>query len=129
MLSGRAPEKLIVAGTRTFHDWELLGRCLRQWFGSVPPGRAEIVCGCAAGADTLGADWAHDSGVPVKFFHPDWNAHGKAAGPIRNQLMAEYADGLMAFWEGRSPGTKDMITRALEHGLWVKVVRYLPRVP
>ena len=44
-----------------------------------------------------------------KYIYLDWNKHGKAAGPIRNRQMAEYADCLIAVWDGKSRGTKNMI--------------------
>ena len=57
--------------------------------------------------------------------HPaDWDKHGKAAGPIRNAEMAEVADALIAFWDGQSRGTANMISLAKSKGLSVAVVRY-----
>ncbi len=66
------------------------------------------------------------SGVPgTKGTREAWNeqaakANGKAAGPIRNQEMADYADALIAF-PGQS-GTYDTIRRATRKGLVVKLV-------
>lgn len=56
-------------------------------------------------------NWAktQDSGnFPIKKFYPDWGKHGKAAGPIRNKQMAEYADALLLIWDGESKGSKNM---------------------
>lgn len=47
--------------------------------------------------------------IPVKRFPADWDRHGRAAGPIRNCQMAQYADALIAIWDGKSRGTKNMI--------------------
>ncbi|WP_276914036.1 DNA cytosine methyltransferase [Aneurinibacillus aneurinilyticus] len=54
----------------------------------------------------------------------DWDKYGNSAGYIRNREMAQSADALMAFWDGKSPGTKHMIDLAKEYGLSVIVVRY-----
>ena len=54
----------------------------------------------------------------------DWERHGRAAGPIRNEEMAEVSDALIAFWDGKSRGTKSMIEIARRKGLQVAVVRY-----
>jgi hypothetical protein len=71
----------------------------------------EVVCGMAKGADMYGAKWAYSNNIPIKKFPADWNTHGKAAGPIRNQQMAEYADALIVFiWDG-SRGSIDMLNR------------------
>lgn len=82
---------------------------------------SEVVCGMATGVDTMGKEWAKSHGIPVKPFYPDWKQHGKAAGPIRNRQMAEYADALVAIWDGKSKGTKDMIRIAALKGLRVYV--------
>ena len=73
----------------------------------------EVVSGTARGIDTLGEMWAAENRLPVKRFHPKW--HGplgqvnKRAGFDRNEQMANYADALIAIWDGQSRGTKHMI--------------------
>lgn len=84
----------------------------------------EVVSGGARGADAFGEEWARDRRVPVRVFPADWNRHGRAAGPIRNREMAEYADALVAVWDGESRGTKNMIEEATKRGLKVHVYRY-----
>ncbi len=49
-----------------------------------------------------------DFGGFLKEFPPDWEKHGKAAGPIRNKEMAEYADALLLIWDGKSRGSASM---------------------
>jgi hypothetical protein len=77
----------------------------------------EVVCGEATGADAGGKKWALARGIPVKCFPADWPQFGKRAGPIRNEQMAEYAEGLIAFPGGQ--GTADMIRRANAKGCMV----------
>ena len=83
-----------------------------------------VVHGTARGADTLGCQWASTWGLSIMPFPADWHTHGKAAGHIRNAEMADYADVLVAFWDGESKGTKGMIDVALKKGLEVHVYRY-----
>ena len=85
-----------------------------------------VITGGAPGADQMGSDWAVVNWVPLHEHLADWGKYGKKAGVIRNQVMADNADVLVAFWDGKSPGTKDMITRALKNGLEVHVYRYQP---
>lgn len=116
--------KVIVAGGRAFTD-EARVRCeLLQYKDTVDDMVLEVVCGEARGADTLGRVIAEEQGWPIASFPADWNHHGRAAGPIRNKQMAEYADVLMAFWDGKSKGTKGMIDLALKHKLEVHVYPY-----
>jgi hypothetical protein len=83
-----------------------------------------VLCGGAHGADAIGQKWAVDRGILVRYFPADWDQYGKAAGPIRNRLMAASADVLVAFWDGRSKGTQHMIQCALLGGLEVHIYRY-----
>lgn len=115
--------KLIIAGGRDFNDIDLLFyRCdniLKNITSDI-----EIVSGNAKGADTLGEQYASKKGFSLKKFPANWSEYGKSAGVIRNKQMAEYADGLIAFWDGRSKGTKDMIEQAKKQGLGIRVIHY-----
>jgi len=84
----------------------------------------EIVCGKAKGADSLGEKYAIENNIPIKYFPPDWLRFNKSAGFIRNEEMAKYSDGLIAFWDGKSKGTKHMITIAKKYNLNIKIVNY-----
>ena len=84
----------------------------------------KIIQGGALGADFLGKQAAATVGVPSKEFPANWDKYGKTAGVIRNKLMAQNADMLCAYWNGRSRGTKNMIDTALKQGLEVHVFRY-----
>lgn len=77
----------------------------------------EVVHGGAPGADRWGGKWALKRKIPVVVFCAEWRTLGKAAGPIRNDRMAKYAEACIAFPGGR--GTADMIRRATERGLRV----------
>ncbi len=105
--------KLIISGSRSFNDYDLLSEMamkVNDKFDEI----TEVVCGGAKGADVLGKKWADENGIPVKLMPANWTKHGKSAGPIRNREMAEYADALLVFWDGESPGTKNMITTMME---------------
>lgn len=84
----------------------------------------EIVSGMSDGADRLGELYAEENGYGIKEFSADWANHGDSAGPIRNKQMAEYANALIAFWDGSSKGTKIMISMAKDAGIKVKVCEY-----
>ena len=86
----------------------------------------EIVCGMGRGADLLGKRWAMEHRIPIHKFPADWVRFGKSAGPKRNQQMADHATHLVAFWDGRSSGTKDMIDRATTAGLQIRIVDISP---
>lgn len=117
--------KIIIAGTRTFNDKNLLFNqmdLIILKFFLVE--NIKIISGTAEGADKLGEEWAKERNFLCERFPPDWNKHGKAAGPIRNAQMADAADMCVVFWDGKSKGTKNMIETALSKGLLVKVIKY-----
>lgn len=114
--------RIIVAGGRDFGDYFAVQLALERVAGVGD----EIVSGGAAGADKLGERYASEQDHPLKVFPANWETNGRAAGPMRNSVMAEYADTLVAFWDGQSRGTKDMIRKALNGGLEVHVYRYSP---
>ena len=72
----------------------------------------ELIEGGAKGVDSLAKVWAEENGLPITEFKADWKIYGRGAGPVRNQKMAEYADALIAVWDGESRGTKNMISLA-----------------
>lgn len=83
----------------------------------------EVVSGCAKGADTFGESWATWNNIPIKKFPANWELYGKSAGIVRNSIMAQYADGLIAFIINNSKGTTNMIKQAKENNLWIEVVK------
>ena len=97
--------KVIIAGSRSIGSLEEVVRAIEMAGFDI----SEVVCGGAEGVDQLGKFWAYNAGIPTKQFNPHWKEHGKAAGPIRNREMAEYADALIAVWDGKSRGTASMI--------------------
>ena len=116
--------KVVVAGCRDFADYELLKEKCDFYLQKKKPEIIVIVSGHASGADTLGERYAQERGYETEVYPADWKTNGRAAGPIRNAQMATVADALIAFWDGKSRGTKNMIDTATKRGLQVAVVRY-----
>lgn len=113
--------RLIVAGSRTFYDYDRMAADLDQLLSQRMPD-VEIVCGmCRYGADALAVRYARERGLQLKEFPADWHVWGKAAGPIRNDRMAVYAHALVAYWDGKSKGTRNMIRCAQLRGLRIVV--------
>ena len=117
--------KVIIAGGRHFNDYELLKeKCEYYLQNKLRESKVVIISGHATGADDLGERYAQERGLYLDAHPADWDKNGRAAGPIRNKEMAEIADALIAFWDGASRGTKNMIDTAKSKGLKVAIVRY-----
>ena len=117
--------RVIIAGSRDFNDYAKAAREIDRVLCDLE-GEICIVSGHCRGADMLGERYAAEKGIETCIFPANWRAFGKAAGHIRNNEMARFAaegkGSLIAFWDGMSRGTKNMIELAKKHGLNVNVV-------
>lgn len=126
--------RVIIAGSREFNDYYKLATSvlsiiqLLKYKGYDTSGiNMEIISGTANGADKLGERFAEEFHLKVVKFPADWSI-GRQAGYIRNAEMAKYAkedNGLLiAYWDGKSKGTKHMIHLARKQGLMVEIVEF-----
>mgnify|MGYP001144912671 FL=1 len=108
--------KIIIAGGRNFTDYKKLCEVCDHILQDQT--NVEIVSGAYyKGADKLGEQYTAEKGFRLTKFPADWKRFGRAAGPKRNEQMANYADALIAFWDGKSKGTKHMINLARSRNL------------
>ena len=112
--------RLIIAGSRAFTDYQLLCQTLAPERHRI----TEVIYGGARGADQLGFRWALQHHIRSRCCAADWERFGKAAGVRRNHQMAQAGDVLIAFWDGRSAGTRHMISCMQQLGKPVVVVRF-----
>lgn len=112
--------RVLVCGGREYADWRTMSDLL--WGIHHDTRIAEIINGGASGADEMSTRWATLANVPLSVIRADWQRHGKAAGPIRNQEMLDRLkpDLVIAFPGGR--GTADMVRRAEAAGVEVHSV-------
>lgn len=109
--------KTIIAGGRDVHNYDALLEAVSECAWGI----SSVVSGGATGADALGERYAESMNLKLELYIPDWDKHGRAAGPIRNRKMAENAEALIALWDGKTRGTKNMIETAQKLGLMVYV--------
>lgn len=115
--------KLIIAGGRNFTNYRKLTKVCDHFIQDQT--NIEIVSGNHyKGADKLGEQYAKERGYKITKFPANWKRYGKAAGPKRNKEMTSYADVLIAFWDGKSKGTKHMIDLAKSSQLKVEIYFY-----
>jgi len=112
---------IAVVGSREFKDKKLIEDMLKRIsYGDVP---FTLVSGGARGVDTFAEQivktinskkvsrYQHHK---IIIFKPNWNKYGKSAGFIRNQSIIDEADKVIAFWNGKSKGTKHSIDLAIK---------------
>ena len=88
----------------------------------LPQGLNEIVSGGALGVDRIAAEYAHEHGIKLTEFLPEYNKYKRGAPLKRNELIADYADEAIALWDGSSTGTKHAIDLFLARGKNVGVI-------
>lgn len=112
-----------IIGSRDFKNYELLKHVLDKI-----PDITKITSGGAKGADTLAEKYANSENIPLLVFFPEWNKYGKVAALIRNKDIVDAADGVIAFWDGTSRGTKQAMDYAASKGKKVLLINYLTSV-
>ena len=119
--------RILVTGDRHWTDKFFINKILREiWYEldefGIP---LVIIHGCAKGADSIAGEIGEKQGLEVIKFPASWHKHGRAAGPIRNQLMLDEGkpDLVIAFHDNiiESKGTKDMVNRAQKAGIETRV--------
>ena len=116
--------KLAIVGSRSFNDYDDFRRNVDE---IIFEGRVveidEIISGGAIGADSLAERYAKEYKFKFTKILPDWESWGRQAGFRRNSEIVDQCDGLIAFWDGKSRGTKWSIDRAKRKNKLIRIVR------
>ena len=89
---------------------------------NIPAGCSEIVSGGASGVNEQARRYASDHHIRYTGFLPDYEQFGRAAPIMRNRLLVEYSDYVLAFWDGKSRGTQSVIGECLKNGKPFKMI-------
>ena len=87
----------------------------------LPDGTTEIVSGGAKGIDSCAKEYALSHGLTITEFLPEYEKYGRSAPLKRNLEIIKYADIVLAFWDGRSKGTKYVIDNCKKTGVEVRI--------
>lgn len=116
--------RVIIAGCRDFKDYELLKqKCDHMLSKKKDTHKVIIVSRHTSGADALGERYAKERKFGLEKYPAD-RSRGRLSSAIRNEQMARVADALIAFCDGKSRDTKNIIDFANIKGIPVKIVRY-----
>jgi hypothetical protein len=113
--------KVAIIGSRDFSDYRLLRQKCNLILSSLES--FTILSGGARGADRLAERYAREKGLPILIYKADWIEFGKQAGMIRNNQILLFCTHVIAFWDGKSPGTWHMIIQAKILGKKLRIVR------
>lgn len=93
--------KIAIIGSRGLHVDDLENY--------LPDGLTEIVSGGAKGIDRDAERYAQNNHIKITVFLPEYDRYGRGAPIIRNKQIVDYADEVIAFWDGNSRGTRSVI--------------------
>ena len=110
----------IIAGSRTFNNYRLLETTLAKCPWQV----TQVISGGARGAETLGEKWARQHNIPLNIIRANWKADGASSGYIRNTRMADKAQAVILFWDGKSRGTRHMLDIAQYSEMRTVLIRF-----
>jgi len=119
--------KVIIAGGRDFDDYKYMSSKLTELFENSAYFKGitiKIISGMAKGADSLAIRYADEHKLTKILFPANWKAYPRIAGFLRNNDMLSIATHLIAFWDGKSSGTKHMIDIAQEKGIPTWISKY-----
>lgn len=108
--------KVAVIGSRTFADYEFLKSTLECVYIS------EIISGGDLGADKLAEKYAEEKGIPIRIIPHTENPEGTSLN--RTYSIITLAQLVIAFWDGKSQGTRDLINYARNKGKQLKIKNF-----
>lgn len=117
--------KLAIVGSRTFDNLSIFEKVMNQIKEKYEI--VKVISGGAEGADDYGEVWADNHNIEKQIFYPDWKKHGKCAGFLRNIDIIKNCDMCVAFWDGKSHGTKHDIDMCDEFGKTCIVVNFIEK--
>lgn len=101
--------KVAIIGSRSIAEAEI-GKY-------IPPDTDLIISGGAVGIDTLAEKYADEHGIKKLILYPNYELYGRSAPLIRDKLIVDHADLVIAFWDGESSGTEYTISYAKRRGV------------
>lgn len=113
---------IVVGGSRFFDDYKFLSTSLDKIFAEINE-EITIISGHCRGVDPMAERYAKERGINLIIKEPQWGIYGKAADPIRNKQMLQSGDLVIAFWDGHSRGTLDLIINARKLSKPVEIIR------
>ena len=113
---------ITIGGCRDFNYYKMFSNCMKEYLKTIDDLKNIVfLSGHCSGADEMVERFAFENQISLETFPADWKKYGKAAGPKRNKEMIEKCDIVIAFWDGVSKGTKNLIETAKKNGVDVVI--------
>ncbi len=107
--------RVTIGGCRNYNDYDAFCDYVDMCLSNIRfNSKIIILSGHCTGTDTMAEKYAQDNGFGLEIYPAQWNLYGRSAGPIRNEQMVALSNFVIAFWDGKSKGTKNLIQNARE---------------
>ncbi len=110
-------KRIVIGGCRTYCDYDdfkfRVGEILHE---IGPMHEITILSGHCRGVDRMAERFADELGCKLKLYVPEWGKYRRGAGVVRNGQMVKDCDFVIAFWDGKSRGTANLIDTAEKLG-------------
>lgn len=103
-----------IVGSRSITDYDIISKNFFEYLSknNLEISDIEICSGGATGVDSLAKKLSIDYNIPIQEYLPDWKRYGRSAGIIRNGIIVDNSDIILAFYDGESKGTLSTINNA-----------------
>jgi predicted Rossmann fold nucleotide-binding protein DprA/Smf involved in DNA uptake len=117
--------KVAIVGGRNFTNFNYLEAKILEW-ELTHEEITHVVSGGAIGTDKLAEKFAKKYDLELTVFLPQLDKYSRRVKALmaRNTDIIKDPEYVIAFWDGKSSGTKDSITKARQMGIPVKVFRF-----
>lgn len=118
--------KVVVAGSREFDNYNLLKKSLDYFLQNKIQEGYEIIIisGGAKGADSLAEIYTKEKGFKLTVYKAEWDKYGRKAGYLRNIVIGKEGDCLVAFWNKKTNGTRNMINIMIKLNKPVRIIYF-----
>ena len=116
----------ILSGSRSLTDKNFIFNILKQYLTKED----ELIHGGAIGVDTIGGKYCEQNNIVCEIYRPDYKRyHKKIAPKLRNIIMCDIAEEMIAIWDGNSPGTLHAIEYMKKIGKKIYLYEYPNKIP
>ena len=113
--------RITIGGCRDFNDYEIFKVFVDECLSEIEDKEIVVLSGHCSGTDLMAEKYAKEMGYDLEIFPAEWEKYGRAAGPKRNKEMVEKSDVVIAFWNGKSKGTNNLIKIAKKLSKQVRI--------
>lgn len=121
--------KIVIGGCRDYNNYIVFCKFVDMCLIRIRYiEKITILSGHCSGVDLMAEKYAKQNGYGLEIYPAEWKRYGKSAGPIRNEIMIKKANYVIAFWDKKSHGTKNLIYNAKKYNKPIRI-KYINEHP